>query len=58
MGVGETQAGAASAIDVRRLDARGAIAADVAVAEIVGVHVNDVGTARGGGGAGLRQKGE
>ena len=56
--VGETHARGRSAIQIRRVDARGAVATDVAVAEIVGVHVNDVGTARGGGEAGLRQQGQ
>ena len=42
MRVGETDAFARQPIDVRRLDARGAVGGDVAVAEVVGVDQDDV----------------
>ncbi len=42
MCVGETDAFARQPIDVRRLDARGAVGGDIAVAEIVGVDQDDV----------------
>ena len=56
--VGEAHAGRRGAIEVRRLDPRRAVAADVAVAEIVGIHEDDVGKPRGGNGAGVRQQGQ
>ena len=43
-------------VEVRRLDPRRPVAADVAVAEVVGIDVDDVGMARSGGGTGLRQR--
>jgi hypothetical protein len=52
MGVGEAEAFAGEAIDVGRLHAGGAVAAQVAVAEVVGVEEDDVGFAGVGGGSG------
>ena len=44
MGIGEAESFAGEAVDVRRADFGGAVAADVAVAQIVGVNQDDVGT--------------